>query len=58
MVIDGEGRRADDRMICKRPMKRVEVIGTPLAQEAFRLVDALWLTEPRVEEVKELCRAA
>jgi hypothetical protein len=58
MVIDGEGRRADDRSICKRPMRRVEVIGTPLADEAFRLVDALWLTEPRLGEVKELGRAA
>ena len=58
MVIDGEGRRADDRSICKRSMKREEVVGTPLADEAFRLVDALWLTEPRIDEVKELNGAA
>jgi hypothetical protein len=39
-------------------MTRAEVIDTPLAAEAFRLVDAIWLTEPRVHEIKEFCRAA
>lgn len=54
MVIDGEGRRTDDRSLCGRALKRVEVIGTPLAQEIFALVDAVWLTEPRIGEVKAL----
>lgn len=54
MVVDGEGRRADDRSICKRAMKRVEVVGTALADEAFALVDSLWLSEPRIGEVKAL----
>lgn len=54
MVIDGAGRRADDRGICGRALERAEVIGTPLAQEAFALVDALWLTEPRIEAIRQL----
>lgn len=57
MVIDSEGRRADDRSICKRAMKRVEVVGTLLAAEAFALVDSLWLSEPRIDEVKALNHA-
>jgi hypothetical protein len=52
MLVDGEGRRADDRSLCKRALKRAEVVGTPLAAEAFRLVDAIWSTEPRIGEVK------
>lgn len=52
MVIDGQGRRPDDRSICGRAMKRDEVIGTPLAEHVFGLVDALWMTEPHLEEVR------
>lgn len=54
MVIDGEGRRTDDRALCGRALKSAEIVGTPLAQEVFALVDAVWLTEPRIAEVKEL----
>ncbi|NPC59397.1 hypothetical protein [Caenimonas soli] len=57
MVIDGEGRRTDDRFLCGRALKREDVVGTPLAQEVFALVDAVWLTEPRICEVKELDNA-
>ena len=52
MVISGEGRAADDRSVCGRVLRREEVVGTPLAAEVFALVDALWLTEPRIEEVR------
>lgn len=58
VVIDGEGRRTDDRSLCDRAMKRAEVVGTSLAEEIFELVDALWLTEPRIGEVRELDNAA
>jgi hypothetical protein len=51
-VIDGQGRPADDRSVCGRALRRVEVIGTPLATEVFALVDALWLTEPRMAEIR------
>jgi hypothetical protein len=53
-VTSGAGRRADSRGICGRALERAEVIGTPLAQEAFALVDALWLTEPRIGAMLEL----
>jgi hypothetical protein len=54
MVIDGDGRPSDNRELCGRALKRIEVIGTSLAQEAFALVDAIWLQDPRIEEVKAL----
>jgi hypothetical protein len=53
MVVDGVGRPTDDRLLCGRSLKRSEVIGTPLATEVFELVDAIWRTEPRIQEVKE-----
>ena len=54
MVASGKGRRADDRTICDRALERTDVIGTPLANEVFSLVDVLWLTEPRIEEIRAL----
>jgi hypothetical protein len=54
MVVSGKGRRADDRSLCGRALERAEVIDTPLANEMFLLVDSLWLTEPRIEELRAL----
>jgi len=53
-IIDSEARPANNRALCGRAFKREEVIGTPFAQEAFQLVDAIWLGDPRIEEVKYL----
>ena len=57
MVVDGNGRPADDRSVCARALRREEVIGTPLASQVFELVDALWLSEPRMNEVIALNEA-
>lgn len=54
MVIDGQGRPPDTRSICGRALRRDEVVDTPLASHVFSLVDALWLTEPRIAEVRAL----
>ena len=54
MVIDGAGRPADHRGLCGRALARAEVVGTLLAQQVFALVDALWLTEPRIMEMRAL----
>src|SRR6266496_646076 len=53
MVIDGEGRPAGQRSLCGQALKRDEVIGTPLAANAFALFDAIWLQDPRIEELRE-----
>jgi hypothetical protein len=54
MVASGKGRRADDRSLCGRALERADVIGTPLANEVFALLDSLWLTEPRIEEIRAM----
>lgn len=54
MLANGKGRRADDRSLCDRALERADVIGTPLANQVFSLVDSLWLTEPRIEGVRAL----
>lgn len=54
MVASGKGRRADDRKLCGQALERADVIGTPLANGVFALVDSLWLTEPRIEEIRAL----
>jgi hypothetical protein len=58
MVIDAEERLQTKRNICGRAMRRCEVVGTPLAGEVFRLVDALWLTDPRMSEMQTLNNGA
>jgi hypothetical protein len=58
MIVDGQGRLADSRDLCARALRRAEVVGTPLAQEVFGLVDAIWLTEPRIAEVQKLNKLA
>lgn len=58
MVVSGKGRRADDRSLCGRALEREDVIGTLLANEVFSLVDSLWLTEPRIEEIRALDKLA
>jgi hypothetical protein len=54
MVIDGEGRYAGKSELCGRAMCRAEVVGTPFAQEVYSLLDSVWLTDPRMAEVKAL----
>ena len=54
MVIDGQGRPSDKRTLCGRALRRDEVVDTPLAAHVFSLVDALWMTEPRIAEVRAL----
>lgn len=54
MVASGKGRRADDRSLCGRALERADVIGTPLADEVFSLLDSLWITEPRIEEIRAM----
>ncbi|GAA5165352.1 hypothetical protein [Viridibacterium curvum] len=56
MVTDASSRAGLYGDLFGRAMLRAEVVGTPLASEVFALVDALWLTEPRIAEVKVLNR--
>lgn len=58
MVINGAGRPPDIRSLCRRALTRAEVIGTWLAEEAFQMVDAIWLQDPRIEEIRSWAKAA
>jgi hypothetical protein len=52
MVIDAAGRPiAKSGELSKRPLRRDEVIGTPLAKEAFAMVDAIWIGDDRITEL-------
>ena len=51
MVIDPEGRPVPSSELVGKSLGRSEVIGTPLAQIAFDLVDAIWLQDERIAEV-------
>lgn len=51
-IIDSEARPANNRALCGRALKREEVIGTPFAEEAFQLIDAIWLDDPRIGELR------
>jgi hypothetical protein len=52
MVIDSASRPVAASELVDRALCRGEVIGTALADQAFAIVDAIWLQEPRIEEVK------
>lgn len=53
-IIDSESRPANDPELCGRALTRAEVVGTPLAKEVSELIDAIWLQDPRISEVKAL----
>lgn len=57
MDIDAGDRRRSNKPLFSRSLRRDEIVGTPLASQVFQLVDAIWLTDPRIEAVKALCQA-
>jgi hypothetical protein len=52
MVVDGAGRPPDDRALCGRALSREEVMGSPLAANAFALFDVIWLQDERIAELR------
>jgi hypothetical protein len=51
MVIDASQRQVGAEL-AHRGLLRDEVIGTPLAKQAFDIVDAIWIQDPRIGEVR------
>jgi hypothetical protein len=51
MVIDASSRKELFGDLAARLLSRGEVIGTPLAQKAFDIVDAIWLQDLRISEI-------
>jgi hypothetical protein len=51
MVIDSGVRPVASSELVGKSLARKEVVGTPLAQVAFEIVDAVWLQDERIAEV-------
>jgi hypothetical protein len=52
MVIDAVAGDAPWGEVAGRGLRREEAIGTPTAQQAFDIVDALWLQDERLSEIR------
>ncbi|HVY57759.1 MAG TPA: hypothetical protein VHA77_07930 [Xanthobacteraceae bacterium] len=52
MVVDAQQRLTPFRDIAETALKRSDVIGTPLAPQVFALVDAIWMGDPRLDDVR------
>jgi hypothetical protein len=52
MVIDATERPIAGGELVGRALRREEVIDTPLAKQAFDIIDAIWLQDQRIEEIR------
>jgi hypothetical protein len=52
-VIDASSREVSRSELVGRALSRAEVIGTPLAKKVFDMVDSVWCSDGRVEEIKQ-----
>jgi hypothetical protein len=52
MVIDAEHRPVAKENLAGTALKRSEVSGTKIAENAFAIVDAIWLQDERIDEVR------
>ena len=53
MVVDADQTPIASNPLVGKALPRANVIGTPLAQEVFELVDAIWLDDENIAEVRE-----
>jgi len=51
MVIDSGARQVASGNLVGKSLAREDVVGTPLAQVAFDIVDAVWLQDDRIVEI-------
>ncbi len=51
MVVDASARLRSATNLVDTPMARTAVVGTPLAEEVFAIVDAIWLQDERVADL-------
>ncbi|SPV20024.1 Uncharacterised protein [Burkholderia cepacia] len=53
-VVNAAERGVDISDLFEFALAREQVIGTPLAPLVFQMIDALWITDPRIADVKAL----
>jgi hypothetical protein len=51
MVVGASDRSVSQSELVGRSLSREEVIGTPLAQQVFAIVDAIWLQDDRIADL-------
>jgi hypothetical protein len=51
MVVDASTRPVGQSDLVGHALSREKVVGTPLAQVAFEIVDAVWLYDSRIKEI-------
>ena len=51
MVVDAAGRPAANGNLAGTALARTEVLGSPLEQEAYDVIDAVWLKDSRTKEL-------
>jgi hypothetical protein len=47
MVIDADDRSIEGSELCSSALQRDEIIGTPLAEQLFAIIDAIWVQDCR-----------
>ena len=52
MVIDASARPVADPSMAKETLRRDQIIGRPLAQEIFAIVDAIIVKDERIREIQ------
>ena len=52
-VVDALGRLASGNDLAGSALKRSEVIGTPVAPQVFALIDAIYIGDQRLHELRE-----
>jgi hypothetical protein len=53
MVVDADQTPISSHLLVGHAMPRASVIDTPLANEVFNLVDAIWLEDENIAEVRD-----
>lgn len=53
MIVDATDRPVAESELVGHVLLRADVVDTPLAQEVFRIVDAIWLQDSRIAEIVE-----
>jgi hypothetical protein len=52
MIIDATDRDIGRDHLVRGGLRRDEVIGTEVAKQAFDIIDAIWVQDARIEEIR------
>lgn len=52
MIVDAQGRLTSESELAEAALKRSDIIGTPVASQVFALIDAIYMGDPRLDELR------